>query len=71
MAVTHDYQNVSSIAIAFSRIAARFQDLVLSYRNRKAERETRAELMRLTDTELADIGLTRDQIPTLNLSKNA
>lgn len=71
MAVTHDFENVSSISVVVSRIAARGQALVQSYKNRKAENATRAELMSLTDAELADIGLSRFQIPTLDLKKNA
>lgn len=70
MAVTHDFQNVSPVAVLASRIAARVQDLVNRYQAAKAEKATRAELMNLTDAELADIGLARFQIRTLDLSSD-
>jgi uncharacterized protein YjiS (DUF1127 family) len=71
MAVIQNYENVSPIAVIFSRAAARVQELVNRYKARKAENETRAELMRLTDAELSDIGLSRFQISTLDLSRHA
>ncbi len=71
MAVSHDFGNVSYVSIAFSRIAASVQDLATRYQTWKAEKQTREELMRLTDAELADIGLSRHQIHSLDLSKNA
>ncbi len=71
MAVTHDFDNVSVIAVVFSRLAARVQDVANRFQTWNAERKTREELMRLTDAELADIGLSRFQIATLDLSKNA
>lgn len=71
MAVTNDFEKVSLIAVVFSRFAARVQDLVNRYQAWTGERRTREELMRLSDAELADIGLSRYQIPTLDLSRNA
>ena len=70
MAVINNYENVSPVAILASRIAARIQGAVNQYKTWKAENETRAELMRLTDAELADIGLSRFQIKTLDLSRD-
>lgn len=70
MAVINNFENVSPIAILASRIAARVQDAANQYKAWKAEKATRAELMRLTDAELADIGLARFQIRTLDLSSD-
>lgn len=70
MAVIQNFENVSPVAIIFSRAAARVQELVHRYQAWKAENATRAELMRLTDAELSDIGLSRFQISTLDLSSN-
>ena len=71
MAVTNHYETVSSVAVVFSRAAAYVQDMVNFYQSWKAENATRAELLRLSDAELDDIGLSRHQIRDLNLKPNA
>lgn len=71
MAVTQDFEKVSPIAVLASRVAARVQDIVSRYKAWRLESATRAELMRLSDAELADIGLSRYEIKTLDLSSNA
>jgi uncharacterized protein YjiS (DUF1127 family) len=70
MAVINNFENVSPVAILASRIAERVQDAANQYKAWKAEKATRAALMRLTDAELADIGLARFQIRTLDLSSD-
>jgi uncharacterized protein YjiS (DUF1127 family) len=57
--------------MALIAVADTFSGLAARYSAWKAEKQTRAELMRLTDAELADIGLARYQIRNLNLKTNA
>jgi len=71
MAVSHDVKSVSPIALAYITVADKVAGLAARYNAWKAESATRAELMRLTDAELADIGIARYQIRTLDLKPHA
>ena len=62
---------LSPIAALFAMATARIQDASSRYNAWEKQNEVRAELRRFTDRELADIGLSRSQIETMDLSGNA
>lgn len=71
MTVMQYAERLSPIAAVFSLVTDRIQNLSARYKAWSKENEVRAELRSFTDRELADIGLTRSQIETMDLSRNA
>ena len=71
MTVSQYAERFSPIAAFFSMATARIQELSTRYKAWEKENEVRAELRSFTDRELADIGLSRSQIETMDLSENA
>lgn len=71
MSVLLNSERFSLAAAFFSLAAARIQELSSRYKAWEKQNEVRAELRSFTDRELADIGLNRSQIETMDFSKNA
>lgn len=69
MSMSSTIKSVAPFAQIQMTIAAWIAELATSYNASKLERNTRAELLALTDIELADIGLTRAQAKTMDLSQ--
>lgn len=71
MTVMQNSERLSPIAALFALATARIQELSARYKAWDKENQVRAELRSFTDRELADIGLSRSQIETMDLSENA
>lgn len=71
MSVLQNSERLSPIAAIISLAAARVQEASDRIKARQKENQVRAELMRYSDRELADIGLSRYQVETMDLSENA
>lgn len=67
MAMSSTLKTVAPFAQTQMIIAAWTAELATAYNAWKIERNTRAELLALSDRELADIGLSRDQARTMDL----
>jgi uncharacterized protein YjiS (DUF1127 family) len=55
--------------VGHSAISTAFYRMVVAFSDWRADVATRRELSRLSDTLLEDIGLTRGDIASLNLSR--
>jgi uncharacterized protein YjiS (DUF1127 family) len=71
MTVLQNSGRLSPIAALFSMVTAPIQDGSSRYKAWEKQNEVRAELRRFTDRELADIGLSRSQIETMDFSEDA
>ena len=70
MAVLHNTQNNALIPAIFSLVAERIQKVSDRYQVWNKKNQVRAELMRYTDRELADIGLNRTQVLTMDFAQH-
>lgn len=52
-------------AVTILRVVNYFTDLLTAYQNHKEAKITRRELSRLSESQLRDIGLTRDYVESL------
>lgn len=68
MAMSSTIRPVAPIAQYQLSFAAFVSMLAETYNAWKIERQTRAELLSLTDAELFDIGLSRDTVRTMDLT---
>ena len=71
MTVFQNSRRFSPIAALFSLAGERFEELSARYKAWNKQNEVRAELRNFTDRELADIGLSRYQVETMDFSENA
>lgn len=71
MTVFQNAVRLSPLAALFSLAASRFDEASARYKAWNKEQAVRAELRSYTDRELADIGLSRSQVETMDLSENA
>jgi uncharacterized protein YjiS (DUF1127 family) len=70
MAVLQNTENTSLIAAVYSLAAARIREVSDRYKAWNKHNQARAELLRYTDRELADIGLNRTQVLTMDFSQD-
>ena len=71
MSVMQNTVRISPVAALFSLAAARLQDAADRMKAKARENAVREELRSYTDRELADIGLSRSQVETMDLTGNA
>lgn len=71
MTVFQNAARLSPVAALFSLAAERLDEASARYKAWNKEQAVRAELRSFTDRELADIGLSRFQVETMDLSENA
>ncbi len=67
MAMTHNTQTIPFGAVALHRAIRALDSLVESVQRWHRRRVTRKALMQLSDRELADIGLSRAEIDTIEI----
>jgi uncharacterized protein YjiS (DUF1127 family) len=71
MTVFQNSVRLSPLAAFLSLVQTRIEEQSRRYQAWNKENKVRAELRSYTDRELADIGLSRYQVETMDLSENA